>query len=141
MTAPTVDHELRRVLLGEVADLAGYLMDVVYADDLIPDVVRLHARRPALLVGDAKATETAGCTDTRTRLARYVRHAGRWNAAGFDVTVAICHPLGTGRWDLLINRAAACSGRVVTRPQSTVIDEFSVVTWAHVEYRERTSTT
>ncbi|HYI60524.1 MAG TPA: hypothetical protein VEW93_01820 [Acidimicrobiales bacterium] len=120
------------MLLGDVADLAGYLIEIPYGEDLLPDVVRLHPHRPSLLVADAKDTETAACEATRRRFARYLRHSRRWTTAGFDVTVAISHGPGSGPWDALILAAARDARSTVALPLTIHLDELTALTWAGV---------
>jgi hypothetical protein len=91
MSGPSVLHEDRVAILGDLADLAGYVVDARLAANPRPDLVRLHRSSAALLVADAKATETAGNVETRIRLLGYLAAAGPWLTVGFAVHFAICH--------------------------------------------------
>jgi hypothetical protein len=88
-------HEARVETLRTVADLAGYAVTVRLDGHVVPDLVRLHPSSPGLLVADAKATESPSCAATRARLARYSQHCRDWCAAGFQVTLMICHDTDT----------------------------------------------
>lgn len=141
MAAPSVLHEARRGVLGDVAALAGFLIDLQLGAGEYPDVARLHIQRPALLVGDAKATESPACEATRARLASYFRAIRDWLTAGFDVTVVICHSAAEPeRWARLLLDAARDANCLTGSVASTQIDETTAVTWVDAD-REQVSTT
>lgn len=71
MSAPSVGHERRRRLLDDTAAIAGLTAPLDLGAGLEPDVARRRPGAPQLLVGDAKDTETAGCSATARRLRRY----------------------------------------------------------------------
>lgn len=73
-------------LLGEMADLAGFVVALRIDAYLLPDVVRLHHRHPWLFVADAKATESAGNRDTKTRILMYLRALRPWLEPGFTLS-------------------------------------------------------
>lgn len=140
MGAPSPLHEARRDVLGDVASLAGFYIDVPLAADEYPDVVRLHHHRPALFVGDAKATESPSCEATRARLTRYFRTARNWLASGFDVTIAIGHATADGEtWTSLLTNAARDACCPIRTAASTEIDGTTAVTW--VDGRSRQDST
>src|SRR4051812_19308735 len=107
MSAPSGLHDARQSMLETIAQLSGYCTRTTWADGEVPDLVRIHHSVPSVFVGDAKATESPGCEATRRRLTRYFRTARRWNKAGFDVRVALCHPgRDDARWlELLLGAA------------------------------------
>lgn len=88
--APSSEHERRVRLLDAVGALAGFSAFGRFGCDRQPDVVRVDLRGARVFVGDAKATETAGITATRMRIAGYARALRSWRAAGFDVWVVLC---------------------------------------------------
>lgn len=133
MSAPSNLHENRRMLLGEMATLAGYTIELRFAVNQRPDVVRFHPLKLSLLVGDAKATESPGCEETRRRVAGYLRTARRWQRAGFDIRVALCHPPDPdSRWASLLASAAADVRAVALPGGVTTIDDRTSVTWIRV---------
>ena len=130
MGAPSQLHEARRYVLRDVAALAGFYIDVPLTADEYPDVVRLHHRRPALFVGDAKATELPSCEATRRRLTRYFRTARSWLAVGFDVTIAIGHSNADGEeWARMLENAARDARCPIGPAASSELDGTTVVTW------------
>lgn len=74
MGAPSLLHETRVADLETLATLALFTAPVYLPWRLRPDVARVSPAGRALFLGDAKATETAGCAATFTRL--------RWYATG-----------------------------------------------------------
>ena len=99
MSAPSTLHEERVVLLGEMADLAGFIIPSRIDAQLTPDIVRLHHRYPRLFVADAKATESPGNQDTKRRILFYLKAIQPWIESKFEVRVAICAGLDpTGNW-------------------------------------------
>jgi hypothetical protein len=130
MSAPSATHEARRTWLGDMATLAEYVIEVPLAVDRRPDVVRLHQRRPALLVGDAKATETPRCRDTRRRLAAYFASARRWSSAGFDVGVVLIHNLDPiNGWVSLLEVAADDTHAPILLGGLVALDQRTAVSW------------
>jgi hypothetical protein len=110
VSAPSVLHEGRVELLEDLATLAGYTVDAAVWFGLRPDVVRLHSGRPALLVGDAKASERSTGVATRTRLHAYVQAAREWMAAGFRVYLAVVHGPDGGGWLECLDQTAESAG-------------------------------
>ena len=141
MSAPGALHQAREQVLADVAALAGFYIDVVFAEGQRPDIVRLHHQRPALLVGDAKATESPSCEATRSRLTRYFRTGRNWSDAGFGIRVALCHgPADPERWARLLRCAADdAQCRRIGAVDNACIDANTTVTW--VDIRESMVTT
>lgn len=130
MGAPSPLHEMRREMLGGAAALAGFYTVVPLAANEYPDVVRLHSQRPALFVGDAKATESPTCEATRGRLCRYFRTTRGLLAAGFEVTVAIGHATTDGNaWAVMLTNAARDAGCRVGPASIVEIDATNGLTW------------
>lgn len=67
-------HELRVRFLDTMAVLAGCneSLGAQLPDGRRPDVMRVDASRGLLFIGDAKDTESSGCTATRARLREYL---------------------------------------------------------------------
>jgi len=88
--------------------------------------------RSVLLVGDAKDSETPGCSETFRRLSRYGRAVRGLVAEGLAVRIVICHgdPLSEKAWQATLLRLAAFVGlTVLGRPQSDRLDAVTSVTW------------
>lgn len=103
--SPSILHESRVGTLDALARLAGCGRTVELDRHLHPDVVRSDWGGRRLFVGEAKATETAGCQATARRLRRYLRSVRSWQDAGFDVRLAVCG--GDQKWvDRLLTLAA-----------------------------------
>jgi hypothetical protein len=130
VSAPSALHDARLHVLGDVAALAGFYIDLPFAQGERPDIVRLHHQRPSLLVGDAKATESPGCEATRARLTRYFRTGRKWSSAGFGVRVALCHgPVDPERWAILLCRAARDAQCRTGPVDAALFDSETTVTW------------
>ncbi len=130
MSAPSLLHEHRVQLLASLADLATCTASARLDPGLLPDVVRADHRHRRLLVGDGKATETAGCAATARRLTRYSRASVPWARAGYTVRLVLCHDLHTDGWSGVLRRAAAAAGLQVVDSGTTTLDGASAVTWA-----------
>lgn len=129
MSAPSVLHDHRVDVLGDLADLAGYTVAVDLYDGLRPDLCRLHHSARALLIGDAKATEHPGDAATRARLNRYVHGAANWLSLGFNVSIVICHgPDLSGLWHQCIESVVTAAGHRVGLPQASALDPETAVT-------------
>lgn len=124
MSGPSVLHEDRVSLLGDLADLSGYVVEVQLAANPRPDLVRLHRATPALFIADAKATETPGNLETRIRLLGYLAAAAPWRAAGFEVRFAICHGADPAcTWVESMRSLASVLGLCVGVPDVRAIDQ------------------
>lgn len=71
MGAPTLTHESRVAHLETLATLAAFTTPVALPWRLRPDVARINEAHRGLFLGDAKATETPGCSATLARLHWY----------------------------------------------------------------------
>lgn len=105
MSASAV-HERRVGVLTTLGALAGCRAAARLDPGLSPDVVAADHRLRVLFVGDAKATETAGCAATARRLRRYLRATEIWRAAGYIVRVALCASRDTSEWERTLLRLA-----------------------------------
>ncbi len=133
MSAPSQAHEDRVDTLRSVASLAGFHCDVTVGDALVPDLARMSTASRALFVGDAKATESSGCSATNARLQRYLRAAdaniGRYRA----ILLVIAHGDIDDRcgWEQALGRALASSVQLPIHAHgSQLIDDGCVLTWA-----------
>ena len=69
---PSRTHEARRVLLRTVAEVGGYQLKVALPDGTRPDVLRLHARRRGVFLGEAKHTEGTCDSNSIDRLRKFL---------------------------------------------------------------------
>lgn len=128
MSAPSLLHEGRVQVLGDLADLAGYTVEINCYAGLRPDVTRLHYSAPAIMVADAKATEQPDDAPTRARLLRYLLAALEWRRAGFTVALAVCHGADpTRRWLDAIGSLVAIAGYTVLRSTYAALDAGTAV--------------
>lgn len=129
MSAPSQLHEDRVAVLGDLATLAGYTAQASIDGRLRPDLVRLDPRRHALLLADAKATESPADVATRGQLLRYAQVAQLWAVADFDVDLGVAHgPEERRAWAtclLEVGRRASFSD---VRPWAVEIDDATWVT-------------
>lgn len=95
---------------------------------LVPDVVLADPRRGRLFVGDAKATETAGCAATSRRLRRYARGAAPWRSSGYVVRLAVCTS-PAGDWSAALAAVARDAGAGVTATGTVEISGTDQVSW------------
>jgi hypothetical protein len=96
MGRPSDDHEERREILDAVAVLAGFttLFPSALPDGRRPDVMRLALTTGGVFLGDAKATESSGNSDTFARLLAYatwINAAARCDTHPIAV-LALCVP-------------------------------------------------
>src|SRR4051812_39280177 len=81
-------HQQRVEVLEEMARIAGFDVEtLVFPDGTRPDVLRGCSESRRLFIGDAKDTESPGCTATRLRLTRY---------AAWSTSLASNHVLALG---------------------------------------------
>lgn len=121
MSAPSTLHEDRVRTLETVAALAGIVVPASIGPECVPDVARVSIDGTVVLVADAKATETPGCTATIGRLRRYVRAVRPLVEAGVIVRVAVCHG-DRGRvddWQRNLTQLVAFAGLAVARGSAT----------------------
>lgn len=115
MSAPSELHAHRVQILGDLADLSGFTLDIAVHTGLWPDICRLHHHAGSILIADAKATESAGDGATRRRLARYAAATRLWTDAGLQVAFGVCHgPDDHGAWnDVIVTCLAAAKQRPI----------------------------
>lgn len=94
MSAPSAAHEARCKLIMGLATLAGLTVPSAIGAGLIPDVVRSDSRGLNLLVGDAKASESPGCSETARRLRRYF--VALWDESLSGVTTRVVLAVSAG---------------------------------------------
>lgn len=90
---PSLWHEHRRSVLDNIAVLAGYAESPgqQLPDGVRPDVIRINASRRMMFMGDAKHSETPGCTATEERLLSYFRWARAFVLSGGTLVFAVCY--------------------------------------------------
>lgn len=132
MTGPTVIHEDRVATIETMAALAGCTSRGHLDRRTVPDVVRVDYLGRRLLVGDAKASETAGCSETHRRLRQYFVLATSWLVRGYSVRVALCHSPPIGAWHRGLEADAKVSGLAVLGSGTVVLDGSGVVSWVDV---------
>jgi hypothetical protein len=100
-----------------------------------PDVLRLDARHLRLFVGDAKHSETPGCSATATRLTAYAnaieRHVIR---CGGSAVFALCHGWQTeeDQWMEVIARLLGREGLAVQVRSPLWLPGLGSITWFEV---------
>ena len=109
--------------------LSGCRRHVTLDAGLSPDVAAADDSGRRLFVADAKATETAGCSQTSRRLRRYLRAISPWRALGYDARFALCAERGSGDWDDALARAARSVSVGDVPPRSTTVGLDSVLAW------------
>lgn len=129
---PSQLHEARVETLATLATLGGFESgpDVLPAGSR-PDVLLLRARDSAAFVGDAKATETPGNSETYARLAGYANFLADWISIGRPGVFALAvDAVDAYRWlwtlrDLCLRPSGGCRvpGRV------DMIDPATAVIW------------
>jgi hypothetical protein len=131
---PSPEHERRRELLMSLAILAGCTHRLpAFPDGLMPDVLRIRVGNDLLFVGDAKATETAGCAATAARLGAYFEWVRVHAATGRAAVVALCHSCSAGTsWRPLMLRLSQSRGLWVAQLGVTQLTESDAVTWARL---------
>jgi hypothetical protein len=128
MAAPSMQHESRVTLLGDIADLAGFVVPSRIDAHLLPDLVRFHHRQPSLFVADAKATESPGNHETKMRILVYFRALRPWLQSGFMVQIAVCTGIDSRhRWLDTLDSMAKFSGMRPTQGKTFVIDDETQV--------------
>jgi hypothetical protein len=109
---PSLLHEERRAILDSMAILAGYQKDIRcgFPDGSLPDVLRFDPTCGVYFLGEAKDSESPGCSDTRSRLNRYVRWLRVIREDRFTVAICFgCRDHVTG-WSGLLQSTAAVNG-------------------------------
>ena len=131
--APSELHELRVRYLETLATLVGHTSEIQLYRGNRPDVVRADPRRLGLFIGDAKASESPGCRETRRRLAEYISSADVWLRAGYTANLAICHGAERNEsWAALLNSLADWSGYSAQRLNVYRLDRDTSVTSVEV---------
>jgi hypothetical protein len=77
-------------MLAAMAMLTGHVVEIdALPDGGRPDVLLIRPGDYSVFIGDAKATETPGNTETALRLSRYARFLARYTDAGGSGVVAL----------------------------------------------------
>ncbi|HEU6444586.1 MAG TPA: hypothetical protein VFL61_05965 [Gaiellaceae bacterium] len=129
---PGLPHEERRRTLDALAILGGCREPLLpfLPDGRCPDVLRFDSERRHLFVGDAKDTETPGCSETRARLVRYASWLRANTLVGGSGTLALCHPAAGGvKWAELLESVAREQGFRDVHWRQRRLDADAVVSW------------
>ena len=87
---PSQLHESRAHTLAAMARLTGHVVEIeALPDGGRPDVLFVRPGDRSVFIGDAKATETPGNTETALRLSRYARFLARYVDAGGPGVMAL----------------------------------------------------
>ncbi len=129
MSAPSTLHENRVAQLDTLAVLAGCRSPARLGSGTLPDVARVDRPVRRLFIGDGKATETAGCSETQRRLRRYVKATDPWRRAGFAVRVAVCHGAQSGPWRSQLEVLASRAGAQISGSGMMCLDGTTAVSW------------
>ncbi len=114
--------------LDTLAALAGYTEPASFGWRLRPDVVRACPRTGALFVGDAKDTETPGCTATRARLRWYCVGVASRTRVPAVMALAVSAEASVPGWRAALVRAARATGCRVTLWRTTALGDTVVIT-------------
>jgi hypothetical protein len=122
---PSDEHEGGVTLLQDLAVLTGFYYNAQHEwASGMPDVCRVSMPSGDLFLGDAKASESAGCTETAIRLRRYLDGAHRylWNTRR-SLLFALCVRFGTNpiAWVRTLEEVANEAGV-----------DFSAVKWQNI---------
>ena len=96
-TVPSYVHEVRRLLLQDIADVAGYRLETSLPDRKLPDVLRVHVDRPSLFLGEAKHTEGPSNLCSVDRLRQYLDWVLPLSDRDIGCILAVAHPYGLAR--------------------------------------------
>ena len=130
MTTPSPEHEFRLHELETLFLLAGIQRPVYWPGWIRPDVCHASRSRRVLAVGDAKATEVPGDTDTLRRLRRYAQQADQWKVSGWNVVLALATPPDIdGSWLATLERAAGLGGLHVLHGEFFSVAHDVTVSW------------
>lgn len=127
---PSLLHESRVETLETLATLGGFEYGPnVLLDGSRPDVLRLRPRDSSLFIGDAKATETPGNTETYERLGRYVAFIATWTQRGCSslFTLAVDTPDAFGWLRTVRALAQEHHGGALPQPDLVNLDPTTTV--------------
>lgn len=90
---PSDEHEARREVLGAIAVLSGFDLAVRSAlpDGSRPDVLHISSADRRVFIGEAKHSETPGCSSTLARMQRYLAWFGSADGGLAECLLAVCH--------------------------------------------------
>jgi hypothetical protein len=129
---PTELHERRAATLSTMAILSGYTTTLTtLPDGSRPDVLHLRPTDGGVFIGDAKATETPGNTETYDRLSHYTAFLVGWAQAGGSGLMALA-VADIDAYDWLQVLRALCfriSGATRVRGQVDRVDNATTVVW------------
>jgi len=132
-------HEELRAILEALATLSGYSRDLggCFPDGSRPDVIRIDPLCGSVFVGDAKDTESPGCSASYSRLATYLRWLLRLKRGLKHSMLAICaNTSARSGWETTLYRLAHENGLAHFSVRVAELDDFTVVTWLDVRAYE-----
>lgn len=90
---PSDEHEARREVLVAIAVLSGFDLAVRSAlpDGSRPDVLHTSSASRRVFIGEAKHSETPGCSSTLARMQRYLAWFGSTDGGPAECWLAVCH--------------------------------------------------
>lgn len=135
MSAPTAEHEERRAALDAIAILSGFTAPGTggFPDGCRPDVLRLTVDGRCLFIGDAKATETPGNSETLLRLHAYSRWAAGARDGGGAVVVMLCTPTVASAygWRQTLREAAQMAGVREVEVEVADLGDWGITWWTY----------
>lgn len=141
---PSQLHEARVETLQTLAALSGFQS----GPDLLPggsrpDVLLLRAGDGAVFVGDAKATETPGNSETFERLSNYAKFLTAWTETGLTAVFALAVDTTDAYSWLRVLRGLSVgpSGGRNVRGRIDWIEAGTAVVWEHFAGRTTGATT
>lgn len=134
-------HEDLVDFLDSLAVLSGCKVRIGYElpDGLRPDVMRIDTTHDVLFIGDAKNTESPGCSATKSRLKEYIRWLAvqiKWRRG--TGLFAICHARFTdgAGWERTVLQLARHEGLILA---SSKIEIFEPTNRVQLFIFDRTS--
>jgi hypothetical protein len=132
-------HSDQVAFLEDLASAAGFWDVLCLPDGVLPDVARIDLGRKILFIGDAKDTETPGCSATARRLTRYVSWlAVHSTHAGNTSILVLCYRRAsdTGGWARMV---ATVANSTEARVGHATVTQFgpglNVLRWSVCPYR------
>lgn len=131
---PSAVHETRARTLAAMATLAGHVIEIdALPNGGRPDVLLVRPGDCSVFIGDAKATETPGNTETAQRLMRYTAFLRRYVDAGGSGVVALAVPVGDlYGWLRVLRDVCAQHGEGRVDGRVEVLDVDCAVVWQRI---------
>ncbi len=127
---PSLVHEARVGLLGQLGRLAGCTVPSSLGRGLDPDVLLSHPNFRLVFLGEAKRSETPGNADTARRLRRYLRALRHLQRNGYAARMVLCgDPLEAERWFRALSLLAMSERLAVSATGMTDVDLGERLVW------------